>query len=71
MRLQSLLSCLPRTLLLVSLAFAVAAAPAEAESDQLTVLNPNNFKESISKGVWCVQLRFRCTRPSVTLTTCV
>lgn len=67
MRLQSLLSCLPPTLLLVSLVFAVAAAPAEAESEQLTVLNPNNFKETIAKGVWCVCLRVRCTPPSRSL----
>lgn len=56
MRLSSLLSCVPHALLLSSLSFVVAAAP--AESAKLTVLTPDNFEKTVSKGVWYVS--FHC-----------
>lgn len=52
MRLHTLLSRLPYTLLLSSFTFAVTAAPAGPEEPELTVLTPDNFKQTISKGVW-------------------
>ena len=52
MRLASLFLRLPHTLLVTSLALATAALP--VESTELLVLTPENFKETISKGVWYV-----------------
>jgi thioredoxin domain-containing protein 5 len=47
---QLLLSLLPTSL--------VVLASAEAAPVQLNVLNPDNFKDTIAKGVWYVALRY-------------
>ena len=51
MQLYTLLSRLPYTLVISSLALAASAVP--VESVELTVLNPSNFKDTIAEGVWC------------------
>ena len=51
MQLYTILFKLPYTLVLSSLALAVAAVP--VESVELQVLNPSNFKDTIKEGVWC------------------
>lgn len=53
MQLYTLLSRLPYTLVISSLALAASAVP--VESVELTVLNPSNFKDSIAEGVWFIE----------------
>lgn len=60
MKLYTLLRHLPHTLFLSSLALAAAVAPAGADTG-LLVLTPDNFKETVSKGVWCVHLNNHMT----------
>ncbi len=50
MQLHTLFSQLPYSLLISSLVLAVIAAP--VESVELQVLTPDDFQETISKGVW-------------------
>ena len=50
MKISSLLTHLPHTLLVTSLAFAANALP--VESVELLVLTPENFAETIAHGVW-------------------
>ncbi|KAH8105423.1 thioredoxin-domain-containing protein [Cristinia sonorae] len=53
MRLASLFARLPHTLLVSSLVFATNALP--VESTELLVLTPDNFKETIARGVWFIE----------------
>ncbi|KAL4241266.1 hypothetical protein ABKN59_000026 [Abortiporus biennis] len=53
MHLGQLVFQLPYSLLLSSLALAAAVPP--AASVELTVLNPDNFEQTISKGVWFIE----------------
>lgn len=53
MQLYTILARLPYTLVISSLALAVAAVP--VESVELQVLNPTNFEETIKDGVWFIE----------------
>jgi len=56
MKFSNLFSRLPHALLLCSLSLFVAAAPASADTAvELTVLTPENFKQTISEGVWFIE----------------
>jgi hypothetical protein len=56
---QLLLSLLPTSL--------VVLASAEAAPVQLNVLNPDNFKDTIAKGVWYVALRYFNSKVFITV----
>jgi len=53
MRFASILAHLPHTLLVSSLAFAANALP--VESVELLVLTPENFKDTVSHGLWFIE----------------
>lgn len=53
MRLYTLLSRLPYSLLVTSLALA-AVIPAESADVVLKVLTPDDFDQTVAKGVWYV-----------------
>ena len=56
MRLYTLFAQLPYSLLISSLALAATAVPVEAQDSEveLRVLTPDDFDQTIAKGVWYV-----------------
>lgn len=62
-----MLSRLPYSLLVTSLALAVTAVP--VESTELRVLTPDDFKQTIAHGVWYAVLPFNLLCPSTELPT--
>ena len=58
MQLTSLLR-LPTSLLVASLALAIAALPVSSDEVQLLVLTPEDFDQTVANGVWYVASHFR------------
>ena len=62
MRLYTLFAQLPYSLLISSLALAATAVPVEAQEVELRVLTPDDFDQTIAKGVWSVLCEAHCKR---------
>ena len=54
MRLYTLLSRLPYSVLISSLALVATAVPVDAQDVELRVLTPDDFDATIANGVWYV-----------------